>query len=111
MRRRVEESRLSGRKPVPPQLIGKAELLNDATKTIRLADESDVFKGKTEIEEEEDEKEKKDASRKGPIFVFNRDAEKAAAKNPATPRLRRATRITTSVPFPAARGRTQPEAG
>ncbi len=87
MRRRVEESRLSGRKPVPPQLIGKAELLNDATKTIRLADESDVFKGKTEIEEEEDEKEKKDASRKGPIFVFNRDAEKAAAKKAGDPKI------------------------
>ena len=87
MRRRVEESRLSGRKPVPPQLIGKAELLNDATKTIRLADESDVFKGKTEIEEEEDEKEKKDTSRKGPIFVFNRDAEKAAAKKAGDPKI------------------------
>src|SRR5437764_3262610 len=36
MRRRVEEARLSGRKPVPPQLIGKAELLNEASKTIRL---------------------------------------------------------------------------
>src|SRR6266853_3871174 len=87
MRRRVEESRLSGRKPVSPQLIGKAELLSDAAKTIRLADESDVFKGKTEIEEEEDEKEKKDASRKGPIFVFNRDAEKAAAKNAGDPKI------------------------
>jgi len=70
MRRRVEESRLSGRKPVPPQLIGKAELLNEASKTIRLADER----------EEEDEKETKDSSRKTPIFVLNRDAEKAAAK-------------------------------
>jgi hypothetical protein len=52
MRRRVEESRLSGRKPVPPQSIGKAEILNEPPKTIRLADESDIFKGKTEIEEE-----------------------------------------------------------
>src|SRR5438477_418506 len=71
MRRRVEESRLSGRKPVPQQLIGKAELLNEASKTIRLADES---------EEEEDEKETKDSSRKAPIFVLNRDTEKSAAK-------------------------------
>src|SRR5947208_12892735 len=71
MRRRVEESRLSGRKPVAPQLIGRADLLNDASKTIRFADES---------EEEEDEKETKDASRKTPIFVLNRDTEKSAAK-------------------------------
>jgi len=78
MRRRVEVSRLAGRKPVPPQLLGRAEFMNDAAKTIRLADE--------EIEEE-DEKEKKDASRKGPIFVFNRDAEKAAAKKAGEPKI------------------------
>ncbi len=59
MRRRVEESRLSGRKPVPPQSIGKAEVLNEPPKTIRLADESNVFKGRTAIEDEE---ETKDAS-------------------------------------------------
>jgi DNA segregation ATPase FtsK/SpoIIIE, S-DNA-T family len=76
MRRRVEESRLSGRKPVQPQLIGKGELLNEAGKTIRLADESNIFKSKTEIEEEEDEKEKKDASRKTTILFLNRDTEK-----------------------------------
>ncbi len=77
MRRRVEESRLSGRKPVPPQLIGKTELQNEAGKTIRLADESNIFKSKTEIEEEEDDKEKKDASRKTTILFLNRDTEKA----------------------------------
>ena len=87
MRRRVEESRLSGRKPVPPQLIGKAELLNDAGKTIRLADESNIFKSKTEIEEEEDEKKKKDASRKAPIFVLNRDTEKAGGKKTGEPKI------------------------
>ncbi len=85
MRRRVEESRLSGRKPVPPQLIGKAELLNDP-KTIRFADESKIFKGLTEVEEE-DEKETKGAGQKGPIFVFNRDAEKAAVKKSGEPKI------------------------
>jgi S-DNA-T family DNA segregation ATPase FtsK/SpoIIIE len=80
MRRRVEESRLSGRKPVPPQSLGKAEILNEPPKTIRLADESDIFKGRTEAEEDEEGKEKKDASRKAPLFVFNRDPEKAAQK-------------------------------
>ena len=87
MRRRVEESRLSGRKPVPPQSIGKAEILNEPSKTIRLADESDIFKGKTEIEEEEDEKGKKDGARKAPIFVFNRETEKAAAKKTGEPKI------------------------
>jgi DNA segregation ATPase FtsK/SpoIIIE, S-DNA-T family len=76
MRRRVEESRLSGRKPVTPQLIGKAELLNEQGKTIRLADESNIFKSKTEIEEEEDEKDKKDAPGKTTILFLNRDTEK-----------------------------------
>jgi len=82
MRRRVEESRVSGRKPVPPQSVGKAEILNEPPKTIRLADESDIFKGTTEVEEDEDEKEKKDALRKAPLFVFNRDTEKATKKAP-----------------------------
>jgi len=44
MRRRVEESRLSGRKPVPPQTIGKAENLNEQQRTIRLATEA-TFSG------------------------------------------------------------------
>ncbi len=63
MRRRVEESRLSGRKPVPPQLIGKTEI------------------------EDEDEKEKKDASPKAPIFFLNRDTEKTAAKKAGEPKI------------------------
>jgi S-DNA-T family DNA segregation ATPase FtsK/SpoIIIE len=84
MRRRVEESRLSGRKPVPPQSIGKAEVLNEPPKTIRLADESNIFKGRIETEEEE---ETKDAAHKSPIFFLNRDAEKAAAKKAGEPKI------------------------
>src|SRR5258707_2639423 len=87
MRGRVKESRLSGRKPVAPQSIGKAEILNEPPKTIRLADASDIFKGKTEIEEEEDEKEKKDSSRKSLIFVFNRETEKASPKKAGEPKI------------------------
>ncbi len=86
MRRRVEESRLSGRKPVPPQMVGKAESSNEPAKTIRLADESDVFKGRTEIEEEDD-KEKKEAGHKAPVFVFNRETEKAPAKKAGEPKI------------------------
>jgi S-DNA-T family DNA segregation ATPase FtsK/SpoIIIE len=86
MRRRVEESRLSGRKPVPPQTIGRAEGSNEAQKSIRVADESDIFRGKTETEEE-DEKEAADTSHKAPIFVFNRESEKAPAKKAGEPKI------------------------
>src|SRR5260370_27236860 len=85
LRRRVEESRLSGRKPVAPQSLGKAEVLNEPTKTIRLADESNIFKSRTEIEEEED-KETKDTARKTPIFILNRDTEKSAGRKAAEPK-------------------------
>jgi S-DNA-T family DNA segregation ATPase FtsK/SpoIIIE len=86
MRRRVEESRLSGRKPVPQQSIGKGEVLNEPPKTIRLADESDIFKGRTETEEE-DIDEKKDRERKAPIFVLNRETEKPATKKAGEPKI------------------------
>jgi S-DNA-T family DNA segregation ATPase FtsK/SpoIIIE len=79
MRRRVEESRISGRKPVPPQSVGKADGPNEPLKAIRFADPSNIFKGETETEEEDD-KESKNASSKSPIFVFNRDTEKPAKK-------------------------------
>src|SRR5882672_10057925 len=72
MSRRVEESRLSGRKSVPPQFIGKAEALNELPKTLT---------------EEEDEKETKDAAHKTPIFVLNREAEKAAARKAGEPKI------------------------
>jgi S-DNA-T family DNA segregation ATPase FtsK/SpoIIIE len=71
MRRRVEESRLSGRKPVPPQLIGKAEALSET--------------------EEEYEKETKDAAHKTPIFVLNRETEKAAARKAGEPKIAKGT--------------------
>jgi S-DNA-T family DNA segregation ATPase FtsK/SpoIIIE len=76
MRRRVEESRLSGRKPVAPQLIGKAEALNELPKTLA---------------EEEDEKETKDAAHKTPIFVLNREAEKAAPRKAGDPKIAKGT--------------------
>src|SRR3984893_4954364 len=86
MRRRVEESRLTGRKPVPQQTIGRAEGLNEPLKTIRLADESDIFRGRVETEEPEED-EKKDTDRKAPIFVLNRESEKAAAKRSGEPKI------------------------
>ena len=86
MRRRVEESRLTGRKPVPQQTIGRAESLNEPLKTIRLADESDIFTGRAGTEQAEED-EKKDPERKAPIFVLNRESEKSAAKRPGEPKI------------------------
>jgi DNA segregation ATPase FtsK/SpoIIIE, S-DNA-T family len=90
MRRRVEESRLSGRKPVPPQSIGKAEVLNETSKTVRLADESDIFKN-NDGSDEDRESQTKDASRKTPIFVLNRESEKAAARKAGEPKIAKGT--------------------
>jgi DNA segregation ATPase FtsK/SpoIIIE, S-DNA-T family len=69
MRRRVEESRLSGRKPVPPQAMAKTAL-REAGSTV--TDEPE--------ENESDGKEKKSSVVKAPIFVFHKDTEKPAAR-------------------------------
>ncbi|HEY6943849.1 MAG TPA: DNA translocase FtsK [Candidatus Acidoferrum sp.] len=74
MRRRVEELRLSGRKPVPPQAIGKTALL-------------DMTTGDPTDEEEADEKDGKPSVVKAPIFVFHRDTEKPAGKKAAEPKI------------------------
>ena len=76
MRRRVEESRLSGRRPVPPQAIAKTALL-EASGTV--TDERE--------EDEADEKEKKPSVVKAPIFVFHKDTEKSAAKKSGDPKI------------------------
>ena len=81
-RRRVEESRISGRKPVPPQSLGRTEVPEEA-KTIHLADQGDIFRGKNTADDQQDADGKKDAPLKTPIFVLNRDVEKAAAKKVA----------------------------
>jgi S-DNA-T family DNA segregation ATPase FtsK/SpoIIIE len=69
MRRRVEESRLSGRKPVPSQAIGKTAPLETSS---ALSEESE--------EEDADEKDSKSSAVKAPIFVLHRDTEKPAKK-------------------------------
>src|SRR6266446_327834 len=99
MRRRVEESRLSGRKPVPPQSIGKAEILNEPPKTIRLGDESSIFKGNSEIEEG-GEKETKDGPHKTPIFFLNRESEKAPARKAGDPKIAKGSPNTNFLRLP-----------
>jgi DNA segregation ATPase FtsK/SpoIIIE, S-DNA-T family len=54
MRRRVEERRLAGRKPVPSQIPGRTEAEEEVA-AIRLEDESDIFRKKKTVMAEEDE--------------------------------------------------------
>jgi len=95
MRRQVEERRVSGRKPVAPQIVGKPEA--EEPKTIHLEELGDVFKNKritTEEAEAEDEKAEKGATHKAPIMFLNQEkgaqpkkAEPKVAKGPTNYRL------------------------
>ena len=71
MRRRVEANRVEGRKPV-----GNAATANEPEKTIQLSDESDIFRDRTEAEEED----AKGAMHKAPILFLNQDKPEKAAK-------------------------------
>src|SRR5258708_24849073 len=64
MRRREEANRLEGSKPV-----AKAATFNEAQQTIQLPDESDIFRGKSRIDEEDE----KDAAHRAPILFLNQD--------------------------------------
>ena len=81
MRRRVEETRISGRKPVSPQSFGNGPAINEPLKSIELADESDVF----EAEKEERAEKGKSLWRKEPIVFAG--PEKTAAKKTAEPKI------------------------
>jgi len=88
MRRRVAETRISGRKPVPPQSVGNASVLNEPPENIALADESDIFKGEEEDRaQEQGNKRDKDATQKAPIFVLHRDTEKTAMNKSVGPKI------------------------
>ena len=74
MRRRVEETRISGRRPVPPQLIGNVTVSNELPTSVELDDDS----------------EEKEERRKMPILFLNPDKpEKAAGKKSAEPKIAR----------------------
>ena len=78
MRRRVEETRISGRKPVPPQSFGNATL-NEPAKSIALADESDIF---------EEEQKKESPRKKEPIlFIGPEKTDKVATKKSTEPKI------------------------
>jgi S-DNA-T family DNA segregation ATPase FtsK/SpoIIIE len=81
MRRRVEETRISGRKPVSPQSFGNATAPNEPLKSIALADESDVF----DAEKEERVDKVKSLWRKEPIVFAG--PEKTVTKKTSEPKI------------------------
>jgi DNA segregation ATPase FtsK/SpoIIIE, S-DNA-T family len=87
LRKRLEETRISGRKPVTPQSVGSASLSNENSRAIELDDESDAFKSK--LEERDEERNEKDKHHKAPIFVVDREIEKPAARKTAEPKISR----------------------
>ncbi len=78
LRKRLAETRLSGRKPVNPQSVGNSALANENPQAIELEDESDVFK--TRLEQREEERKEREKNHKAPIFVVDREIEKPGAK-------------------------------
>jgi S-DNA-T family DNA segregation ATPase FtsK/SpoIIIE len=87
MKRRLEENRISGRKPVVQQTFGGGPVAasSDAPKTIQLADESEVF----DDEEIEKDGEKREAPRrKEPIVFIGQDkSERAVVTKSAEPKI------------------------
>ncbi|MGH9740821.1 MAG: DNA translocase FtsK [Candidatus Acidiferrum sp.] len=79
MRRRVEETRISGRKPVSPQSFGNSGAMIESAKSIQLADESEVF------EEEKEERAERGARRRDPIVFVG--PEKTVSKKAADPKI------------------------
>ncbi|MDP9338917.1 MAG: DNA translocase FtsK [Acidobacteriota bacterium] len=78
LRKRLAETRLSGRKSVNPQSAGNAALLNENPQAIALEDESDVFKSR--LEEREEARKESEKPHKAPIFVVDREIEKPSTR-------------------------------
>jgi DNA segregation ATPase FtsK/SpoIIIE, S-DNA-T family len=88
MRRRLQETRISGRKPVN-QITGRVVdtevSREEAEEAIRLSDASDIFTKETGRKKNEDDEPRE---HKAPIFVVNTDKpEKALAKSAASPKI------------------------
>ena len=81
MRREVEERRIAGRRPVPPQLVGRPEVDKGEAKSIKLDDLSDIFNRKkaATVAEKNDEGEK-ESGHKAPIMVLNPERGEKAKK-------------------------------
>ncbi len=104
MRRRVEETRISGRKPVSPQSFGNGPAVNEPLKSIALADESEVF----EAEKEERAEKVKSPWRKEPI-VLRRPGKNRCEENFRTQDRKRQSELQAAFSFAAARRRAKPK--
>jgi S-DNA-T family DNA segregation ATPase FtsK/SpoIIIE len=82
MRRRVEETRISGRKPVAQQSFGAAAQ-SDQVKTIQLADKSEIF----EDEEERTAEKEPPSRRKDPIVFVGPEKTVLAKKSASDPKI------------------------
>jgi DNA segregation ATPase FtsK/SpoIIIE, S-DNA-T family len=80
MRRRVEANRLEGRKPV-----GRAAGSSEVPKSIQVADESDIFRSRTENGEEEDGD--RSMPHKAPILMLNQEKPETARKKAEEPKI------------------------
>jgi S-DNA-T family DNA segregation ATPase FtsK/SpoIIIE len=84
MRREVEERRIAGRRPVPPQVVGKPDAEKEEAKSIKLDDLSDIFsRKKAAAVVEKDEEDEKESGHKAPIMVLSPEkADKAKKTDP-----------------------------
>jgi DNA segregation ATPase FtsK/SpoIIIE, S-DNA-T family len=94
MRRRVEETRISGRKPVS-QLGGNSAAgptIGEQPKTIHLPDESEIFSRRAGNREDEDEEDDDKTQHKAPILVLNQEKpQKTPPKKGAEPKIAKGT--------------------
>jgi S-DNA-T family DNA segregation ATPase FtsK/SpoIIIE len=86
MRRKLQETRISGRKPVN-QITGRTVdepgVAPEPDRTIHLADETDIFSPTRPKKEKEDEEQQEQRDRevhKAPIFVLDQKPDKAAIR-------------------------------
>ena len=79
MRREVEERKIAGRKPVAPQIVGKAEPAEEP-KTIHLDDASEIFRNKKGLAEHEEKEPVNESGHKTPILVLNSEKPEKAKK-------------------------------
>jgi S-DNA-T family DNA segregation ATPase FtsK/SpoIIIE len=88
MRREVEERRLAGRKPVAPQILGRADVTAQESKTIHLDGLGDIFKNpsdslrgsKKSATEELEEEAERETGHKAPILMLNQEKGEKAKK-------------------------------
>ena len=94
MRRRLQETRISGRKPVNQitgRVVEEVGLPPEPDRTIHIADPTDVFNKPREKKQDPTERGEREPH-KAPVFVLDLDKpEKPAAKKSAEPKISRTT--------------------